>query len=72
MPINQYFFTEFTEVVPSLPETDEEVKSFLTATDYKESTENRNEGIRRIIGNDLTQSIEKCRVFLIGSGAIGC
>jgi ubiquitin-activating enzyme E1-like protein 2 len=28
--------------------------------------------LRRVIGNELTESIEKCRVFLIGSGAIGC
>jgi len=53
MPINQYFFTEFTEVVPSLPETDEDIKLLLEKLNYKESSENRNEGLRRIIGDEL-------------------
>ena len=49
MPINQYFFTEFTEVVPSLPESDADVENLLKEINYTVS-EGRNEGIRRILG----------------------
>lgn len=72
MPINQYFFTEFTEVVPSLPESEAEIQTLLKEINYTENSDNRNEGLRRVVGNELIDTIEKCRVFVIGSGAIGC
>lgn len=34
--------------------------------------DNRSEGLRRIVGADLIAKLENCKLFMVGSGAIGC
>lgn len=43
----------------------------MTKKAYK-PVNKRSEGLRIVIGNELLKELEKARVFMIGSGAIGC
>jgi hypothetical protein len=71
MPINQYFFTDFTEAILYLPKEEKEWKETVEKIDYK-PLENRLEGLRMIVGDEVMEKIRNCRVFVVGSGAIGC
>lgn len=71
MPINQYFFTDFTEVIQEVPKELAEWKEFVEKVNYQPN-EDRLEGLRTIVGDEILEKIRACRVFVVGSGAIGC
>ena len=49
-PINQFFLSDFSEVVEDLPEDEEGWQVFI---EDRKSNEDRREGIKRVIGNSL-------------------
>lgn len=68
-PINQYFLSDFSEVVENLPEDEEGWQAFI---EDRKSSDDRREGIKRVIGNSLLTKLENSKIFMVGSGAIGC
>jgi molybdopterin/thiamine biosynthesis adenylyltransferase len=68
-PIHQYFLADFSEVVEVPPEDEEGWNKFMEG---RKSTTDRREGIRRVIGEELLNKLENAKVFMVGSGAIGC
>lgn len=72
MPINQFFLTDFTEVIDELPKEIGEWKEFVESKKAYKPEESRFEGIRSIVGQETLDKIRDCKVFIVGSGAIGC
>ena len=70
-PTNSLFYCDFDAVLPTLPEDIAEWSSVVDAL-KAEPKDNRNAGLRIVVGDELIKEIEKCRLFMIGSGAIGC
>jgi molybdopterin/thiamine biosynthesis adenylyltransferase len=68
-PIHQYFLADFSEVLETPPEEEEQWKKFVEG---RQPTKDRREGIIRVIGEELLRKLEEARVFMVGSGAIGC
>jgi len=52
-----------------LPEDQEERTKVIS---NKTEVANRTQGLRTIVGEELLKKIENSKVFMIGSGAIGC
>ena len=52
-----------------MPEEEEGWKAFI---EDRKSSEDRREGIKRVIGNNLLTKLENSKIFMVGSGAIGC
>lgn len=72
MPINQLFLVDFSEVIDDLPKEFEQWKQHVLVKKNYSPKENRFEGLRSIVGEELLDKIRDCKVFVIGSGAIGC
>lgn len=70
-PTNCLFYCDFDEVLPTLPEDLAEWPAAV-GTLHASAKNDRNAGLRIVVGDDLIKEIEKCRLFMIGSGAIGC
>lgn len=71
MPINQFFLTDFTEIIEELPKEFSEWKDYVSKKNYKPQ-DDRFEGLRSIVGDEVLGKVRECKVFVIGSGAIGC
>lgn len=60
-PINQLFYTDCIEILPKI-EKDMTVKLM----------NDRFDGLKVCLGEDLVQKIRDCKLFMVGAGAIGC
>ena len=56
MPINQFFLTDFTEVIQDLPKEFSQWKEVVEAKNYK-SQNDRFEGLRSIVGEEILDKI---------------
>lgn len=68
-PINQYFIAEFSEIIETPPEEEQAWNQYVKG---RSAVDNRTDGLRKIVGADLIERLENSKVFMIGSGAIGC
>lgn len=68
-PIHQYFLADFSEVLPEPPQNEEEWPAFLETVKL---TGDRREGILKVVGKELLTKLENSKIFMVGSGAIGC
>jgi tRNA A37 threonylcarbamoyladenosine dehydratase len=71
MPTNCLFYCDFDNVLPDMPEDLKEWPSHVEKINFQEKG-TRVDGLKIVVGEDLIKEIERCRVFMIGSGAIGC
>lgn len=71
MPTNCIFLCDFMNVVPTLPEDVKEWQKTVDEMKFEQKNQ-RTDGLKIVVGEELLQEIEKCRLFMIGSGAIGC
>jgi len=60
MPINQLFYTDCTEIIPSIE------------TQQLSQKGDRYDGLRICIGDELFQKLTQIKLFMVGVGAIGC
>lgn len=70
-PTTSLFYCDFDAVLPTLPDK-LDAWSATVETLKAEPKDNRNGGLRIVVGDSLIKQIERCRLFMIGSGAIGC
>ena len=56
MPINQFFLTDFTEVIQDLPKEFSQWKKIVVAKNYK-SQNDRFEGLRTIVEEEILDKI---------------
>ena len=71
MPTHSLFYCDFNNIVDDLPSELFQWEEAVSSKKYTPRQE-RSEGLRIVVGDDLLKEIEKCKVFMIGSGAIGC
>lgn len=80
-PINQAFYYDASEVLPEFnlekhvePNGDKDYfeKEYIGKIAKTREIGHRSDGLRICIGEDLNNKLEQCRLFMVGSGAIGC
>lgn len=71
VPTRQFFYSDCSEVIPDLPEKEEEWQKFITTLDTKPK-KHRTDGVRAVIGGETLSRVQSARLFMIGCGAIGC
>jgi len=71
MPTKQLFYTDCYEVIPELPENKSEWDIAISQLEIAEQ-KHRSDGLRICVGVKLLQTLQFTRLFMVGSGAIGC
>ncbi|XP_074650739.1 ubiquitin-like modifier-activating enzyme 6 [Tubulanus polymorphus] len=61
-PLSQWLYLDVCEVLPAKPETNDVIKA----------RNDRYDGLRICIGEELCEKVANLKVFMVGCGAIGC
>jgi len=72
VPITQFFYNDVTEIIPELPEQQSEIEAFIKEQKLSESTKDRYQGLRAVVGQSLIEKLSESNMFMVGVGAIGC
>jgi len=80
-PINQAFYYDASELLPKFsleehvePNGDKDFfeNEYIGKMVKTREIGHRSDGLRICIGADMNRKLEQCRLFMVGSGAIGC
>ena len=71
MPTRQFFYTDCYEVIPDLPENDQDIEAAIKALEFKDEN-HRSIGLKICVGQKLLTELAYVNLFMVGSGAIGC
>lgn len=63
LPTKQYFYTDCLEVLPDLPEKEEELPKFIESLKVTK-TNDRIDGIRACVGSEMMEKIQYSRIFM--------
>lgn len=68
-PTKSLFYGHFSEVVSKMPDNLSEWNKHINGLSL---SKNRSRGFEIVVGKELVNKLESCKVFMIGAGAIGC
>ncbi|KAL4475099.1 hypothetical protein ABPG74_001795 [Tetrahymena malaccensis] len=78
VPTKQFFFTDCIEVLPNISWSDkvssqEQIGSLQSLFEKEKEFQEQNDlPLKIVIGNETSEKLSHCKLFMIGSGAIGC
>ncbi|KAL4512083.1 hypothetical protein ABPG72_005085 [Tetrahymena utriculariae] len=78
VPTKQFFFTDCIEVLPNINWSDkkssqEQIASLQSQFENEKEFQEQNDmQLKIVIGSETSEKLSHCKLFMIGSGAIGC